>query len=158
MGLNKTASLAGISGSYLSNIEKGIKENPSLDVLSKIATALNVSINSFFEEETKDHHISLQPIVFNNGTKTTIDYSFKLEDISEGKAWLCLFKLIDYVRKTSTNKDLIYVGKDMDELEPLFNKVYELIDFELLKILYNKGELFNRKNLKGDDNNGNQEK
>lgn len=50
MGLNKTATLAGISGSYLSNIEKGIKENPSMDVLNKIATALNVSVNSFFDD------------------------------------------------------------------------------------------------------------
>lgn len=51
MGLNETARLAGISGSYLSNIEKGIKSNPSTDTLQKIADALAVSINEFFDED-----------------------------------------------------------------------------------------------------------
>ncbi|KNF09325.1 putative transcriptional regulator [Gottschalkia purinilytica] len=48
LGLNETARLANISGSYLSNIEKGIKENPSMDTLQKIANALNVSVNDLF--------------------------------------------------------------------------------------------------------------
>lgn len=55
MGLNETANLAGISGSYLSTIENGIKKNPSMKTLSKIASALEVSVDEFFkDEETKD--------------------------------------------------------------------------------------------------------
>ena len=55
MGLNETANLAGISGSYLSTIENGIKKNPSMKTLSKIASALQVSVDEFFkDEETKD--------------------------------------------------------------------------------------------------------
>lgn len=66
MGLNKTASLAGISGSYLSNIEKGLKENPSMEVLHKIANALNVPVNAFFEENPnieKENNIKISPEV-----------------------------------------------------------------------------------------------
>jgi transcriptional regulator with XRE-family HTH domain len=51
MGLNETAGLAGISGSYLSNIENGIKKNPSMKTLSKIAAALGVSVDDFFRGE-----------------------------------------------------------------------------------------------------------
>lgn len=51
MGLNETAELAGISGSYLSNIENGIKKNPSMKTLSKIASALEVSVDDFFKGE-----------------------------------------------------------------------------------------------------------
>lgn len=52
MGLNETAKSAGISGSYLSNIEKGIKSNPSTETLQKIAAALGVFIDEFFKEDS----------------------------------------------------------------------------------------------------------
>ena len=54
LGLNETARKAGISGSYLSNIEKGIKTNPSTDTLQKIADVLEVSVNEFFDDDTEN--------------------------------------------------------------------------------------------------------
>lgn len=51
LGLNETAKLAGISPSYLSDIEKGNKTNPSMEVLQRIADALDVSIKEFFKSE-----------------------------------------------------------------------------------------------------------
>jgi len=36
LGLNETARLAGISPSYLSDIEKGNKTNPSMEVLQRL--------------------------------------------------------------------------------------------------------------------------
>mgnify|MGYP000942775421 CR=1 FL=1 len=54
MGLNETARKAGISGSYLSNIEKGIKQNPSMESLEKIAKALNVPVEDFFKENAQN--------------------------------------------------------------------------------------------------------
>lgn len=51
LGLNETARLAGISPSYLSDIEKGNKTNPSMEVLRRIADALDVSIEEFFKSE-----------------------------------------------------------------------------------------------------------
>lgn len=61
LGLNATAKKAGISGSYLSNLERGLKENPSMENLESIANALDVSVNALFDNsyevevlETKD--------------------------------------------------------------------------------------------------------
>ena len=54
LGLNETAEKVGISGSYLSNIEKGIKKNPSTEILQKIADFLNVSINDFFDNDASE--------------------------------------------------------------------------------------------------------
>lgn len=49
ISLSQLSRDTGISKGYLSNIENGIKENPSIDTLRKIATALNVNIGSFYE-------------------------------------------------------------------------------------------------------------
>ncbi|OAA87599.1 helix-turn-helix domain-containing protein [Clostridium ljungdahlii] len=51
LGLNETARKAGISAGYLSSLERGEKKNPSMDSLQKIADALNVSVNEFFDEK-----------------------------------------------------------------------------------------------------------
>jgi transcriptional regulator with XRE-family HTH domain len=51
LGVNELARKANISGSYISNIEKGIKTNPSIEALEKIATALNVEVEEFFKSE-----------------------------------------------------------------------------------------------------------
>lgn len=51
LGINETARKAGISPSYLSDIEKGNKTNPSTEVLEKIATALEVNVEDFFKTE-----------------------------------------------------------------------------------------------------------
>ncbi|WP_174732842.1 helix-turn-helix domain-containing protein [Mesobacillus harenae] len=42
--INELADKAGISKSYLSYIERGIQENPSLQVLSRLARSLNTSV------------------------------------------------------------------------------------------------------------------
>ena len=51
LGVNELARRSNISGSYLSNIEKGVKTNPSIDALEKIAEALEVSVDEFFKSE-----------------------------------------------------------------------------------------------------------
>lgn len=51
MGLNETAELAGISGSYLSTIENSIKKNPSMKTLEKIASALGVTVDELIKSE-----------------------------------------------------------------------------------------------------------
>lgn len=49
ISLSQLSRDTGISKGYLSNIENGIKENPSIDILRKIAAALNVNIGIFYE-------------------------------------------------------------------------------------------------------------
>lgn len=45
--VNKLANLAGISQSFLRDIEMG-KKNPSVETLSYLCTALNISLADFF--------------------------------------------------------------------------------------------------------------
>lgn len=49
--VNKLATLAGISQSYLRDIELG-KKNPTVEVLSYICEALEISLRDFFDEES----------------------------------------------------------------------------------------------------------
>lgn len=49
--VNKLANLSGISQSYLRDIELG-KKNPTIEILSYICEALEISLSQFFEAET----------------------------------------------------------------------------------------------------------
>ncbi len=55
---NKLANMAGISQSYLREIELGLK-NPTVEVLSYICYALKTSIKNFFTLDNSDIHPSL---------------------------------------------------------------------------------------------------
>lgn len=48
--VNKLANLAGISQSYIIDIELGNK-NPTVEVLSYICEALNISLKEFFDDK-----------------------------------------------------------------------------------------------------------
>ncbi len=50
--VNKLATLAGISQSYLRDIELG-KKNPTVEVLSYLCNALDISLYDFFLDETQ---------------------------------------------------------------------------------------------------------
>ena len=50
--VNKLANLAGISQSYLRDIELG-KKNPTVDTLSYVCEALDISLADFFNEYCK---------------------------------------------------------------------------------------------------------
>ncbi|MRH44597.1 helix-turn-helix domain-containing protein [Aquibacillus halophilus] len=50
--ITKLASLAGVSKSYLSYIERGIQKNPSLQILSKVAVRLDTSIEYLMGEQS----------------------------------------------------------------------------------------------------------
>lgn len=55
---NKLANKAGVSQSYLREIELGLK-NPTIEVLSYICYALNISLKNFFTLDKSDIHPSL---------------------------------------------------------------------------------------------------
>lgn len=50
--VNKLANLAGISQSYLRDVELG-KKNPTVEIVSYICDALNISICEFFDDQTQ---------------------------------------------------------------------------------------------------------
>lgn len=49
--VNKLATLAGISQSYLRDVELG-KKNPTVEILSYICDALGISLSEFFDDST----------------------------------------------------------------------------------------------------------
>lgn len=59
MSLSKLAEKAGISKGYLSNIEAGIKENPTTEMLDKIANALDVDVSDLFEKQTIEEKMDI---------------------------------------------------------------------------------------------------
>lgn len=52
MTQKQLACYAGISQSYLNELEKGKKKNPSISTLNKIAGGLNVQVNDLLESES----------------------------------------------------------------------------------------------------------
>lgn len=51
--VNKLASLAGISQSYLRDIELGNKK-PTVEILTYICDALHISLKDFFDDDSKN--------------------------------------------------------------------------------------------------------
>lgn len=51
MSVNKLATSAGISQSYLRNLELNISGNPSVDTLQYICDALGITIRDFFDDD-----------------------------------------------------------------------------------------------------------
>ncbi|MCF8563944.1 helix-turn-helix domain-containing protein [Alicyclobacillus tolerans] len=61
LSLSELAERADIAKSYLSAIERNIQGNPSIQVIEKLASVLNVSIQALLGEESSDTPISLDP-------------------------------------------------------------------------------------------------
>lgn len=54
LSLSELAEAAGVAKSYLSTIERDIHSNPSVQVLDKIAVALNVSLKQLVQPDTSE--------------------------------------------------------------------------------------------------------
>lgn len=50
IGVNELGRMIGVSPSYISALEKGTKKNPSLEVLDKIAKALNIPVTDLVND------------------------------------------------------------------------------------------------------------
>lgn len=57
--LSELAERANISKSYLSNIERSLNQNPSIQVIKKIATVLNVDLKLLLKTETTQEELLL---------------------------------------------------------------------------------------------------
>ena len=50
-GVNELSRLSGVNASYISAIERGEKNNPSNEILGKLAKVLKVELKDFYETE-----------------------------------------------------------------------------------------------------------
>lgn len=73
--LSQLAKECGISAGYLSDIEKNIKKNPSLDVLNKIAEVLGVSLNDLLSTEEKLNLMTNSMKKINEMAKKGLNYN-----------------------------------------------------------------------------------
>ena len=70
IGVNELARRSGVNASYISAIENGRRENPSKEILSKIADALEINVEELLVEKMRtdenevDNDIELR-IMFN---------------------------------------------------------------------------------------------
>lgn len=90
--LSELAELANVSKSYLSNIERSINKNPSLDVMKRIAAVLQVDLLTLLqniEGLNGEYLIEKEWIYFINELK---DSGIKSSDIKEYKT------LIEFIR------------------------------------------------------------
>ncbi len=53
LSINELSEKAGVSKSYLSYIERGIQQNPSLHVLSRLAETLDTHVEDLLEQHKK---------------------------------------------------------------------------------------------------------
>lgn len=87
LSLSKLASKAGISKGYLSNIETGVKENPSTEMLEKIANALEVNISDLFDESPTEDKLDLleedMKILFSKAKKLSKEDRLKVLKMME---------------------------------------------------------------------------
>ncbi|WP_440603795.1 helix-turn-helix domain-containing protein [Bacillus sp. GB_SG_008] len=90
--LSELAERAGISKSYLSNIERNINQNPSIQVMEKIALVLEADLNTLLEAKTyveKKQQIE----------REWIDFVYELKKAGIDKEELREYKiLIDFIK------------------------------------------------------------
>ncbi|WP_054028526.1 helix-turn-helix domain-containing protein [Bacillus sp. FJAT-28004] len=53
LSLTELSQRAGVAKSYLSSIERGLQQNPSIQFLEKVGTVLNVTVEEFLNNDEK---------------------------------------------------------------------------------------------------------
>jgi XRE family transcriptional regulator of biofilm formation len=94
--LSECAHRAGISKSYLSNIERNLNQNPSIQILEKIAAVLEVEISVLVGTESAQDPSDQEWIDFINELKES---GVEKEELQELK------KVIEFAKWQNKNKD-----------------------------------------------------
>jgi XRE family transcriptional regulator, master regulator for biofilm formation len=90
--LTELADLANISKSYLSNIERSINRNPSVEVMQKIATVLNVDLLTLLKPNLDlNIHLDIE--------KEWIDFLIELKELGIKKDQIHQYKtVIEFIK------------------------------------------------------------
>jgi XRE family transcriptional regulator, master regulator for biofilm formation len=95
--LSELADRANVSKSYLSNIERNLNKNPSIQVLKKLAAVLDIDLNSILQaEETAETHDFLE--------SEWLDFIHDLQDSGVEKEQLQEYKTVIEFVKWQNNK------------------------------------------------------
>jgi len=89
--LSELAERAGISKSYLSSIERNVKQNPSIQVMEKIAFVLNVDLKALLRIDTDQEKQQME--------KEWLDFVDELKNSGIDKSRVNDYKiLIEFIR------------------------------------------------------------
>lgn len=130
---------ANLAQSTLSDILTGKNTNPRMDTMQKIADALNVSVNDFFEDSIKvlqnNTLININEINSNGGiARFNVNSS-----MSPGDSLVKFCDVVRYIQSTSTKK--INFELDADEIQMLYTKTREYLEMAISEILYTKNPI-----------------
>lgn len=97
--LSELAGRAGISKSYLSNIERNINQNPSIQVIKKIANVLNVDLQFLLKTEITNESQQLPD-------REWIDLANELKSSGIGKDQINEFRqILEFIKWQNQNMD-----------------------------------------------------
>lgn len=125
IGVNELARISGVPGSYISNLERGKKENPSTAVTSKLIRALEYNEEDLTKimaalATSNESHLDIDdqlervltdmkranPIVFDDDTGELLD------KLCLGPIQRTLFRNSQYLSR----EDFIYISKNVEDL------------------------------------------
>lgn len=82
LGINELSRISGVNASYISAIERGVKNNPSQDILKKLGNALNVSVDEFFKEDEEIKKEKMKELV--NKEITSVEDALEIIRFQDG--------------------------------------------------------------------------
>jgi XRE family transcriptional regulator, master regulator for biofilm formation len=111
ISLSELSDRAKISKSYLSNIERNLNQNPSIQILEKIAAVLNVELRELIKADGKngDFHFEKEWIDFIQDLKNT---GIHKEEIHEYKTLIEFIKWKKATKDLNNKSDLVRVEED----------------------------------------------
>ncbi|MEK4471781.1 helix-turn-helix transcriptional regulator [Paenibacillus sp. FSL R7-0048] len=125
IGVNELARISGVPGSYISNLERGKKENPSATVLSKLIRALEyteedltkiMAVLATNSESSLDVDDQLERVLTDMKKANPIKFD---EDTGEFLQKLCLGPitrtLLQYSQYLS-REDFIFISRNVEDL------------------------------------------
>ncbi|MCM3724918.1 helix-turn-helix domain-containing protein [Neobacillus cucumis] len=99
--LSELAKRAKISKSYLSNIERNLNRNPSIEVVKRIAEVLDIEFDAFLSKKNNDIQLGID--------QDLIDFVAELKESGIGKEQIKEFKtLIEFIKwkNLKSNEDI----------------------------------------------------
>lgn len=117
MKKTELAKLVNVSSTYIAQLEKGVKTNPSIDILVKIAKSLDIDITSLVDE--------------------------KIDTIEVLTPNQLIEKIINNIYLVEINENVyIYNNKDIDLV--LSIDEFNLLKVDLLELIKNRIEFLNK--------------
>ncbi|MBS4197574.1 XRE family transcriptional regulator [Lederbergia citri] len=96
--LTELADRAGIAKSYLSNIERSVNKNPSINVVEKIAKVLDVDVRILLNQTVEQKSIQLD--------EEWVDFARELKESGVGKEQFEEYKtLIEFIKWKKVNEE-----------------------------------------------------